>query len=110
MLKLSASSCIPILHSVGLRSEFGVVPKPAWEIFVTVSIHVPMTGSYDRLEVALSVLIAVSASCFSLDLAGRVPSQNRIAFVNSFCLKLLEARRAEQVISRRSYVNARDRL
>jgi PAS domain S-box-containing protein len=39
---------------------------------VTISAIVPMTGSYDHLQVALSVLMAVSASYAALDLAGRV--------------------------------------
>jgi hypothetical protein len=75
-----------------------------------ISADVPMTGSYDYLEVALSVAIAVSASYLSLTLARPVPNRGRITFDNSRYRKLLEARRAEQVISGRPYGNARNRV
>ena len=74
-----------------------------------ISANLPMTGSYDRLEVALSVLMVVSAFYLSFNLAERGPNQNRIAFVNSCRLKPLEVRRAEHVFSRRLYVNACNR-
>jgi hypothetical protein len=71
-----------------------------------ISANVPMTGSYDYGLVSLSVLMNVSYA--ALDVAGHVYSQNRIVFVNSFCMKLLEAQPPEQLIGRRSYVNARN--
>ena len=37
-----------------------------------ISLDAPLTGSYDDLQVALSVLLAVSASYAAIDLAGRV--------------------------------------
>ena len=37
-----------------------------------ISGNAALTGSYDLLQVALSVLIAISASYAALDLAGRV--------------------------------------
>jgi hypothetical protein len=37
-----------------------------------ISANAALTGSYDPLQVALSVLIAISASYAALDLAGRV--------------------------------------
>ena len=39
---------------------------------MTTSAGVPMPGSYDYLQLALSVLIAIAASYAALDLAGRV--------------------------------------
>jgi hypothetical protein len=75
-----------------------------------ISVSVPMTDCYDRLEVALSALMVVSVFYLSFNLAERAPNQNRIAFVNSCRLKPLEARRAEHVFSRRLYVNACNRL
>jgi NO-binding membrane sensor protein with MHYT domain len=60
-----------------------------------ISTNVAMTGSYDYGLVALPVLMAVSASYTTLDLAG---------------LKLLEARQLEQLTDRRSYVHARNHL
>jgi hypothetical protein len=77
---------------------------------VTVSANVPMTVSYGRLQVAHPLFMGGIRVLRALDLARRVLSRNRITFVNSFCLKVLEARQAGQVISRRSYVNARNRL
>jgi len=41
-----------------------------------ISADAALTGSYDRLQVALSALIAVSASYAALDLAGRVTAAN----------------------------------
>jgi NO-binding membrane sensor protein with MHYT domain len=39
---------------------------------VTFSVNAAMPGSYDHLQVALSVVIAIAASYAALDLAGRV--------------------------------------
>jgi hypothetical protein len=45
--------------------------------FVTGFTTVAMHGTYDQLQVALSVLIAISASYAALDLAGRVTTATR---------------------------------
>src|SRR5712692_2100234 len=44
-----------------------------------ISANAVMTGSYDHLQVALSVLIAISASYAALDLAGRVTAASGVA-------------------------------
>jgi hypothetical protein len=51
---------------------------------VIISAIVPMTGFYDHLQVALSVLLAVSASYAALDLPGRLRSP--IILINIFCI------------------------
>lgn len=52
---------------------------------MTVSAIAPMTGSYRRLQVALSVLPAVSASCATLALPGRLHFP--IILINSIRMK-----------------------
>lgn len=73
-----------------------------------ISANAPMTGSYDYGLMSFSVLMAVLASSAALDVAGSVHRQNRMVFFNSFYMKLLPARQPEQLIGRRSYVNARN--
>ncbi|HWY55917.1 MAG TPA: MHYT domain-containing protein [Terriglobales bacterium] len=51
---------------------------------MTVSTIVPMTGSYDHLQVALSVLLAVFVSYTALDLAGRLRSA--VILINFNCM------------------------
>jgi hypothetical protein len=53
---------------------------------LTITAVVPMRGFYDHLQVALSVLLAASASYAGFDLAGLVQHHNRIIFVNFFCM------------------------
>ena len=52
--------------------KFGVSPRARRRSFVMISANAAMPGSYDHLQVALSVLIAIAASYAALDLAGRV--------------------------------------
>ena len=49
-----------------------------------VSATAPMTGSHDRLEVALPVLLAVFGACAALDFAGRLHSL--LILNNIFCM------------------------
>jgi hypothetical protein len=51
---------------------------------MTVSANVPMPGSYDRLQVALSVFLAVSASYAVPDLVPRLHFP--IILVNFICM------------------------
>jgi hypothetical protein len=55
---------------------------------VTISANVPMTGSYDRLQVALSVLLAVSDPYAALGPAGHLHSP--IVLINFICMNCWE--------------------
>ena len=60
---------------------------------MTVSANVPTTGSYGRLQVALYVLLAVSASYSPLDLAGRLHSPVILPnFIRTKCWRPAPAR------------------
>ena len=51
---------------------------------MTISAIAPMTGSYNHLQVAPSVLLAVPASCAEFDLAGRLHSP--LILIDIFCM------------------------
>ena len=57
---------------------------PPGRFFVTISAIVPMTDSHDHLQVALSVLLAVSASYPAIDLPRRLHPP--IILINFFCM------------------------
>jgi PAS domain S-box-containing protein len=52
--------------------KFAASPRAGRGSFVTTTANAAMAGSYNYLQVALSALLAVSASYVALDLAGRV--------------------------------------
>ena len=73
---------------------------------MTVSANVPMPGSYDLLQVALSVFLPVPASCSAADLAPRLFSPRLFSPILIYLFVCMDCRRlaSERASHRREVV------